>query len=230
MTTHTTLKGAAIVVALLLFGLATGACFTPTDGPTPPPEPTSTLAPSYVGGHPLDVAAVERYIVEYTNRERAAEGRSPLSHDPAISDISRDHSADMAESGVFEHVIDGDGPTERALAAGYDCRAYRPDGSYNYGLGENVAFTPKVTMWEWTTTDAPVVTTWSALSFYASERSAAEAVVQMWMDSPDHYAVLMKPSYRRIGVGVQVQELQRRGYIDETVYATQNFSSCEDGD
>ena len=31
-------------------------------------------------------------------------------------------------------------------------------------------------------------------------------------------------------VGVQVQELQRRGYIDETVYATQNFSSCEDGE
>ena len=36
----------------------------------------------------------------------------------------------MAESSEFEHIIDGDGPTDRALDAGYDCRAYFPDGSY----------------------------------------------------------------------------------------------------
>ena len=45
---------------------------TPT--PTPTPEPTP-VTPSYVGGRSLDAAEVERYIIEYTNRERAAEGR-----------------------------------------------------------------------------------------------------------------------------------------------------------
>ena len=197
---------------------------TSTPEPTPTPEPTST--PGYVGGHPLDTASVERYIVEYTNQERAAEGRSLLSHDPAISDISREHSADMADSGEFEHIIGGGGPTDRALDAGYDCRAYRPDGSYAYGLGENIALTPKVKTWQRATIEAP----WSVLSFHASERSMAEALVQLWMNSPEHRAGLLKPSYRRLGVGVQVQEIQRRGYIDEMVYATQNFSSCEEAD
>ena len=137
----------------------------------------------------------------------------------------------MAESGEFEHVIDGGGPTDRALDAGYDCRAYRSDGSYTYGLGENIASAPRVKTWKWTTTGAwPVVKTWSAVSFHASERSIAQALVQLWMNSPEHRAGLMKPSYRRIGVGVQVLELQRYGYIDEMVYATQNFSSCEEAE
>ena len=199
---------------------------TPTPVPTATPQPTPTPTPGYVGGRSLDTAAVERYIIEYTNRERAAEGRSLLSHDPAISDISRKHSADMAESGEFEHIIGGGGPTDRALDAGYDCRAYRPDGSYTYGLGENIALTPKVKTWQRTTIDAP----WSVLSFHASEKSMAEALVQLWMDSTEHRAGLLKPSHRRLGVGVQVQEIQRRGYIDEMVYATQNFSSCKEAD
>ena len=254
MTIYLTLKGAA-AVAVLMLAVATGACSTATDSVQPSPagvsysvstlasqvtpeppstaplEPTLTPTPDYVGGHPLDTAAVERYIVEYTNQERATEGRSPLSHDPAISDISQDHSKDMAESGEFEHFIDGDGPTDRALDAGYDCRSYHPDGSYTHGLGENIALLPKVKSWQWTTIDArPGVKIWSVLSFYASERSIAEAIVQMWMDSPEHRAGLLKPTQRRMGVGVQVQEIQNHGYIDETVYATQNFSSCEEDD
>ena len=233
--------------------LATASTSTPTPEPptsltlTPKPSPiptststptsalapttTPTPAPGYVGGHPLDAAEVVRYIIEYTNRERAAEGRSPLSHDSAISDISREHSKDMAESGEFEHIIDGDGPTDRALDAGYDCRAYFPDGSYTHGLGENIALTPKVKAWRWTTTGALTgVKIWSVVSFHRSESSIAEAVVQQWMNSPEHRAGLLKPRYRRIGVGVQVQELERYGYIDETVYAVQNFSSCEEAD
>ena len=177
----------------------------------------------------MDADEVERYIVEYTNRERASGGESRLSHDLTISDISRQHSVSMADSGEFEHIIDGDDPTDRALEAGYDCRAYRQDGSYTYGLGENIALTPKVKTWRWTRPPSqPGVTIWSPVSFYLSESSMAEAVVQQWMDSPGHRALLMKPSYRRVGVGVHVQELQRYGYIDETVYATQNFSSCEE--
>ena len=247
MTTHPRLKGAAAVVALML-AVATGACSAPTDSaqpssvgaspavtarptpastPTPTPEPTP--APSYVGGRSLDATIVERYIIEYTNRERAAEGRTLLSHDPAISDISREHSKNMAKSGEFEHIIDGDDPNDRALDAGYDCRAYFHDGSYSYGLGENIALLPKVNRWLYDPS-GPVGTTWSVLSFYRSESSMAEAVVQIWMDSPEHRAGLMEPLSRRIGVGVHVQELQGGDYIIEMVYATQNFSSCEEAD
>ena len=248
MTTHPRLKGAVAAVVLML-AVATGACLTsadsaqptsvgaspsatarPTPAFTPTPTPEPTPAPSYVGGRSLDATIVERYILEYTNRERAAEGRTLLSHDSAISDISREHSKNMAESGEFEHVIDGDDPNDRALDAGYDCRDYLPDGSYFYGLGENIALFPKVKTWQEVYDPSGPVTTWSVLSFYRSESSMAEAMVQGWMDSPEHRAGLMEPRSRRIGIGVHVQELQRRGYIDEMVYATQNFSSCEEDD
>ena len=249
MTNYSILKKAAAVAAVvLMLAVATGACLTsadsaqptsvgaspsatarPTPASTPTPTPEPTPAPSYVGGRPLDAAIVERYIIEYTYRERAAEGRSPLSHDPDISDISREHSKNMAESGEFEHVIDGDDPNDRALDAGYDCRDYLPDGSYFYGLGENIALFPKVKTWQEVYDPSGPVTTWSVL-FYRSESSMAEAMVQGWMDSPEHRAGLMEPRSRLIGVGVHVQELQRRGYIDEMVYATQNFSSCEEAD
>ena len=99
------------------------------------------------------------------------------------------------------------------------------------GSGENIALFPKVKTWqEVYDPSGPVVTTWSVLSFYRSESSIAEAMVQMWMDSPEHRAGLLEPRSRRLGVGVHVQEIQRRGYIDETVYAVQNFSSCEEAD
>ena len=47
----------------------------------------------------------------------------------------------------MRHELDGEDPTDRALDAGYDCRAYRLDGSYSYGLSENIAEHPRVTQW-----------------------------------------------------------------------------------
>jgi len=44
----------------------------------------------------------------------------------------------MISSGIFAHDIHGKGPTGRALEAGYNCRAYNEDGSYSYGLSENI--------------------------------------------------------------------------------------------
>ena len=116
----------------------------PTLAPVPVSVP-SGAGPSlpYVAGARLDVDEVERWIIEFTNRERADAGLPPISHDPAISDIARAHSMNMVESGVFIHRIDGDGPTDRALDAGYDCRADLGGGRYSYGLAENIAEHPK---------------------------------------------------------------------------------------
>jgi uncharacterized protein YkwD len=38
-------------------------------------------------------------------------------------------------------------------------------------------------------------------------RGSAHRVVRMWMDSPGHRAILLSPSYRRIGVGKRVGSL-----------------------
>ena len=148
-------------------------------------------------GPDLDLAETERLVVEITNGERVKGGLAPLRHDAAISEISRGHSADMARLDIFSHELMGRDPTGRALAAGYNCRAYRGDGSYTYGLSENIYEYPKGGR---------------------NAEGVAKALVQGWMDSPGHRRNIMDRDARRIGVGV----VERSG----TVFATQNFSEC----
>ena len=192
------------------------------------PEDASAAAPSasrtslqYVAGAALHAGEVERWVIEFTNHERTSRGLSPLFHDPAISDIARAHSEGMAELGVFSHRIGGDGPTDRALDAGYDCRANLGGGRQSYGLAENIAKTPRVQRWRWNTNSG-----WRPVRYHADSEAMAKAIVQQWMGSPGHRANILKPSYRRIGVGIHAQESRKYGYQDEMVFATQNFSSC----
>ena len=94
-----------------------------TKTPSPTPKPRTKSIP-HVGGAPLDSAEIEKWIIEFTNRERIAVGLSPFTHDLAISDISRQHSENMGKTRIYAHEINEDGPTDRALAAGYGCWAW----------------------------------------------------------------------------------------------------------
>ena len=112
---------------------------------------TPSLEKRYLGGALLDPVQIEEWVLFYTNEAREGEGLGPLQHDVAISDIARAHSGNMATSGIFAHKIGGDGPTDRALAAGYDCRADVGGGRYTYGLSENITKHPRVQNWQGTT-------------------------------------------------------------------------------
>ena len=215
---------AAVITAVVIFMPSADA--KPPAGvsrpaPTPALEPIPKPDPRYAGGSPLDAGEVERYIVEFTNEMRETEGLHPLTHDPAASRISRQHSTAMAESGIFSHKIDGDGPIERARKAGYGCPR----------LSENIASTPRVkewTIWTWKTAKPALSSTiWRPTSYWHDDRAMAYAVVDQWMDSPGHRENLLDPEHRRIGVGIHIQESPKHGYANETVYATQNFSSCK---
>ena len=191
----------------------------PIATPSPMPKPRTKSVP-YVGGAPLDPAEIEKWVVEFTNQERIAAGLSPFTHDPAISDISRQHSENMGKTGIYGHEIDGAGPTDRALAAGYDCRAYRGDGSYTYGLSENIHQHRRVQMWSLTANN------WQPLVYIRDARRMAQGLVDDWMDSSGHKENILDLYSRRIGVGVYVRVQPKHGHRDESVYATQNFSGC----
>ena len=192
---------------------------SPTPTATPTPRPTATPTPRYAGGAPLDIPTIEAMIIRLTNQERQRAGLEPLQHDPSISRIAKMHSEDMILRG-FRHELGGKDPTDRALDAGYDCRAYQPDGSYTYGLSENIFEYPRVRVW--------TTSTWSGtrVSEAYSTEEMAIALVQGWMDSPGHRANILDRDARRIGVGVAIEEQEEYGYTTETVYATQNFSAC----
>ena len=177
---------------------------------------------AYAGGQPLSPSIIENWILYYTNAEREAAGLRPLTHDPAISRTARAHSQTMTEFGLY-HEIHGKGPTDRALEVGYHCRAYHGDGSYSFGLSENIYKHPKITGWLKTSTE--IVPT----SFH-NDQAMAEALVQGWMNSPGHRRNILDSSARRIGIGIAIRDHQIArfaGLHQETVFATQNFSNCQ---
>ena len=190
---------------------------------TPDTQEASRAANSqkYAGGSPLNRGEIEEWVIEFTNEERVGAGLQPLRHDAAISDIARSHSENMARLRFMSHDIEGRDPTDRAMAAGYDCRAYKGDGSYSYGLSENVAEHPRVTQW------MGFGMSYSPVDYDRDAEEAARGLVQGWMSSPGHRENILDRDSRRIGVGIAIQETPEYGYVSETIYATQNFSACK---
>ena len=181
----------------------------------------ATNSQNYAGGSPLNREEIEEWVVEFTNDERISVGLQPLRHDDAISDIALSHSKSMARLGFMSHDIEGRDPTDRAMVAGYDCRAYRGDGSYSYGLSENIAEHPRVTQW------MGFGTSYSPIDYDRDAEEVARGLVQGWMSSPGHRENILDRDSRRIGVGIAIREAPEYGYVSETIYATQNFSACK---
>uniref|UniRef100_A9A9M5 SCP-like extracellular n=1 Tax=Methanococcus maripaludis (strain C6 / ATCC BAA-1332) TaxID=444158 RepID=A9A9M5_METM6 len=146
---------------------------------------------------------IEQYILEYTNMERASYELDDLIFDNKLSQISQAHSDDMAENNYFSHTnLDGESPTDRAIAAGYNVVKYLGNGYYSTGIGENIAKMPTGNV--------------LGIGYVSNDaQSIAKAIVDAWMDSPGHRANILNSQYTKIGIGVS---------FDGTYYvATQNF-------
>ena len=134
-------------------------------------------AVAYVGpvGDDLDPRGVERHIAERTTEERRAAGVGALRRDPDLAAVARAHSRDMRDRGFVNHTNpDGEGPTDRAAAAGIDC-----------AVGENIYGMPRG-------------------GLATSERALADHVVRAWLESPGHRKTLLRDRYTRQGAGVAV--------------------------
>ena len=189
---------------------------------SPTPTVTTTETLKHVGGQLLDSREIEEWVIGFTNTERTKAGLPPFVQDSAISTIARMHSQNMVRRDIFDHNIDGKDPTDRALDNGYDCRAYLPDGSYTYGLSENIYQYPRVRQW----IGRAGSTRYRPDIFIEDPQAMAYALVEGWMNSPGHRANILDRDARRIGVGVAIQQNEQYGYVDEIVFATQNFSGC----
>lgn len=83
---------------------------------------------------PLEIAPVERELVELINAERQRAGRDALTIDARLMDAAAAHSIDMAGSGVFSHQGSAsNGPEERVQDAGYRWRYI----AENIGCGQD---------------------------------------------------------------------------------------------
>lgn len=146
---------------------------------------------------------------ELINQQRAIHSLPSLILDPAISEIARDHSEDMAARNYFAHVNpDGETPTDRAADAGYGCRKDYAS-YYTYGIAENLFqnnlyssatyYSNRKTEYDWN-----------------SQEEIAQTTVGGWMNSTGHRENILTPSFDREGIGVAIAP-------DSRVYITEDF-------
>ncbi len=182
---------------------------------TSPKLTTPSLPPITVGSgsgavypYLLSLSLLEIRVHELINKQRTENGLGALQFDPALADIARNHSEDMAAQDYFAHVNPaGLDPTARGIAAGYSCR--KNYGSYyTYGLAENLFqnnlyssatyYSNRTTVYAWT-----------------SPEEIAQSSVAGWMNSSGHRENILTPSYGREGIGVAI--------VSEKVYITEDF-------
>jgi uncharacterized protein YkwD len=106
------------------------------------------------------------------NRERAAHGLVALRASERLETSAERHGADMVRRQYFDH----DSPGGRSVADRVRSTGYLR-GAGEWALGED-------------------------LGWGTGELSTPEAIVQSWMNSPPHRAVILNRRYREVGIGV----------------------------
>lgn len=153
----------------------------------------------------FDVSRTERLVHHYVNQRRTDRGLNQLGFDPDLASIARAYSQDMAERNFFSHYSpEGNDFSDRYESAGYDCSLRRGDKMYKGGenLAKNYVGRP--------------VSTADGRETYTTPDELAQAVVRGWMNSPEHRENMLKPVWRREGIGAYLQENGR-------IFVTQNF-------
>jgi uncharacterized protein YkwD len=114
----------------------------------------------------------EQQLVKCINQERARQGLPQLRINAALTTSARTHSSDMGQRKYFNHnVPDGETWTARIIRSGYTQRGCRV-----WKAGEDIY--------------------WGA-----GLKSSPVAVVDAWMHSAAHRAVILAKSFRDVGVG-----------------------------
>jgi uncharacterized protein YkwD len=169
----------------------------------------NTGLPSIIPAPEINIQELEMQIHNLINNERQQYGLPSLEYDSKLADIARAHSQDMANRNYFDHVNpEGDGPTERAIKAGYSVHKEYGGGVYSDGIAENI-------YQNWLYDE---ITYYNGIPVYDwnSQSELASSTVNGWMASPGHRSNILESSYDKEGIGVAISS-------DYKVYITQDF-------
>ena len=120
----------------------------------------------------VSLSSYEKQLLKCINHERTSRHLAKLRINAMLVDSARSHSADMGEMKYFDHVSSsGETWSRRIVRHGYTRKGYT-----TWKAGENIA--------------------WGAGLY-----SSPVVVVDQWMGSAAHRAVLLTKDFRDVGVG-----------------------------
>jgi hypothetical protein len=99
---------AAGAVAMLNFLFFLCSAYVQDHSQNRPPRPAPSLS-----SHP---SVDEKFLLDATNRERAATGLQPLEWDDALAAAARQHAQLMAHENLLSHQLPGEAPLDQRLA------------------------------------------------------------------------------------------------------------------
>ena len=120
----------------------------------------------------VSLSSYERQLLKCINHERTARHLAKLRVNAKLVDAARAHAADMGERQYFEH----DSPSGETWSLRLVNHGYEREGYATWKAGENIA--------------------WGA-----GLCSSPVAIVDQWMASSVHRAVILTKDFRDLGVG-----------------------------
>ena len=120
----------------------------------------------------ISLNSYEQQLVNCINKERTARHLAKLRVNTKLVDSARSHSADMGEKQYFDH----DSPSGETWSTRIVRHGYTREGYRTWKAGENIA--------------------WGAGLY-----SSPVAIVDSWMGSSMHRAVILAKDFRDLGVG-----------------------------
>jgi uncharacterized protein YkwD len=143
---------------------------------------------------PANLPLVRAAVLCLINEERAQNGREPLVLNTHLEEAAESHGREMIADNYFAHVSPaGLTPVDRVRRAGYI-----PSSEVGYVIGENLA--------------------WGTLTL-----STPAAIVNAWINSPEHLANILEGSYRETGIDVEPEAPESLAEGTQGALYTQEF-------
>lgn len=158
--------------------LATEVNETATPHPEPPAGGGKPL-PSGEGSQSFYVPALQRLMLDLINRDRQANGLSPVEWDESAAQAAMAHAEDMAAQNYFSH---------------WNTQGWGPDVRYGLAGGTDVIRENVAAQWRRYDDGRPApIDDWPAL---------IRDVQAGLMNSPGHRANILDPHHTHVGVGI----------------------------
>jgi uncharacterized protein YkwD len=152
------------------------------------PTATPTATPQS-HARTVTVTKDEEMLITLINKQRAKHDLAPVKLNANLMEAARAHSTEMASEKYFSHDSRcGESFSQRLRRYGY-----KPAGHHLWTVGEDIA-------WGTGLLSSPV------------------AIVDGWMKSPPHRAVILTPRFREIGVGTALSTGKWKDLTDVTFF------------
>jgi uncharacterized protein YkwD len=157
-----------------------------------------TAAPAAQSAKVERRATLEAAVVRALNHVRADAGLKPLRTSPSLRAAARGHSAAMLELGFFGHASADGTAFSERIRRHYTNRGWRM-----WSVGEALLASPSSTL-------------------------EPDAIVEAWLDSPPHRAIILSPTWREAGIGALYASDAPREFGDtQTIVVTADFGLRE---